>query len=120
MAKKKDAKKSARDRADQVRTAVEDALSATADRAERSQKAAQDRAQDAADELGQVFARLRDAIDDVRPVTQADLDALRSELKGLTARVAKLEKPARRSPGKATARKTTAARAATKRTSAGS
>jgi hypothetical protein len=118
MAKKKDAKKTARDRAEQVRAAVEDALSATADRAERSQKAAQERASDAADELQQVFTRLRDALDDVRPVTQADLEGLRKDLTALSARVSKLEKPATRRTS--TARKTTAARAATKRTSGGS
>jgi polyhydroxyalkanoate synthesis regulator phasin len=118
MAKKKDPKKTARDRADQVRSAVEDALSATADRAERSQKVAQERAQEAADELAQVFTRLRDAIDDVRPVTQADIDALRKDVSALSTRVGKLEKPAPRRGS--TARKTTAARAATKRTTGGS
>jgi polyhydroxyalkanoate synthesis regulator phasin len=122
MAKKKDPRKSARDRAEQVRSAVEDALSATADRAEQTQKAAQERAQEAADELQQVFTRLRDALDDVRPVTSADIDSLRKEISALSTRVGKLEKPAPRRAS--TARKsttartsaTTAARAATKRT----
>lgn len=118
MAKKKDAKKTARDRADQVRAAVEDALSATADRAERSQKVAQERAQEAADELQQVLTRLRDAIDDVRPVTQSDIEGLRRDITALSARVAKLEKPTSRRSS--TARKTTAARAATKRTTGSS
>jgi outer membrane murein-binding lipoprotein Lpp len=70
-----------------------------------------------------VFSRLRDALDDVRPVTGADIEALRKDISALNARVAKLEKPAPRRAStarKSNARKTTAARAATKRTTGGS
>jgi len=121
MAKKKDTRKKTGTRTDQVRAAVEDALEATSARAERTQKAAQERAQEAADELAAVFTRLRDAIDDARPVLSGDIDALRAEVNALSDRVAKLEKPApaRRAPArKPAASKVPAARAATKRTTA--
>jgi polyhydroxyalkanoate synthesis regulator phasin len=89
--------KKQKSRADAVRAAVDQAFTATADRAGVTQK----RAQEIADELTHAVGRLRDALDDARPATATDLDALRAEIAALGERVGKLEaaaKPAPRRP----------------------
>ncbi len=131
-------KKKDRTRADAVRAAVDQAFQATADRAEQTQKAAEKRVQDTADEVTAAFNRLREALDDARPVSHADLAAIQAELKSLGTRIAKLEsaakpapaakpaatrkpaarKPAARKPAATPASKVPAARAAAKRASA--
>ena len=82
----------------------------------KKSKSTQRRVQDIADELGQAAVRLREALDEARPATASELDAVRNDLKALTARVGKLEAaaaPAKRAP----ATKTTVRRATTPRAS---
>lgn len=96
-------------RGDTVRGAFDQALQATAEQAEGTQR----RVQELADELTTVVGRLRDGLDSARPVTGADLDAVRADIADLADRVAALEaaakpagRPAARKPGaKAPAKK---------------
>ena len=85
MAKKKNVS-----RADAVRDAVDQAFKAQIPR---------ERISELLDELGSTAGRLRGAVDELRPATEAELKVVRAELKQLTARVAALEekpKPRRR------------------------
>ena len=99
-------------RSEQVRTAVDEAFQAAAGLASTTR----DRAQEVVDELAGAAGRLRDALEDLRPLSGDDLrslrdeiSALRSEVKSLGDRVGKLEKkPAPR-------RSTTARKPAAKR-----
>jgi polyhydroxyalkanoate synthesis regulator phasin len=78
--------KPAASRAEAVRSAVDQAFQATAGRAEVTGR----RAQEIADELAGAVTRLRDVLDDARPVTAADLDALRAEVASVASDVAAL------------------------------
>jgi hypothetical protein len=85
MAKKKNVS-----RTDAVRDAVDQAFKAQIPR---------ERISELLDELGSTAGRLRGAVDELRPATEAELKVVRAELKKLTARVAALEekpKPRRR------------------------
>jgi hypothetical protein len=73
-------------RAEAVRAAVDQAFQVTAGRAEVTGR----RAQEIADELAGAVTRLRDVLDDARPVTSADLDGLRAEVAAVQAGVAGL------------------------------
>jgi hypothetical protein len=91
MAKKKNVS-----RADAVRDAVDQAFKTQIPR---------ERISELLDELGSTAGRLRGAVDELRPATEAELKVVRAELKQLTARVAALEekpkpksKPRRRAP----------------------
>jgi ABC-type transporter Mla subunit MlaD len=84
------AKKKSPSRADAVREAAEQAFRAQIPR---------ERISDLLDELGNTAGRLRGAVDDLRPASDADLKSLRAEVRALAARVAALEakpKPAPR------------------------
>jgi polyhydroxyalkanoate synthesis regulator phasin len=74
-------------RADQLRAAVEGAFSATASGAGPVQK----RAQELADELVGAASRVRDALEELRPPSPDELDALRAQVEALERRVAELE-----------------------------
>jgi ubiquinone biosynthesis protein UbiJ len=95
MAKDAEPDPTARSRADQLRSAVEGAFSATAQGAPAVQK----RAQDLADELVSVAARLRESLPAVggsaagAPPADllAEIAALRAQVDALEARVAELE-----------------------------
>ena len=102
-------KKKPNTRADQVRSAVDDAFAAAAGQAQFTR----DRAQEIVDELSGAAGRLRDVLDDLRPPTGDELKALRDEVtalrrevKTLGDRVAKLEK----APRKPAARRSTSAK----------
>ena len=108
MAKKKNAS-----RTDAVRDAVDQAFKTQIPR---------ERISELLDELGSTAGRLRGAVDELRPASEAEMKVLRSEVEALTARVAALEakpKPAPRrrtaaakpAAAKATAKKPAASRA---------
>src|SRR3954468_10419831 len=84
-------------RADQVRTAVEQAFEATTQGASPMRE----RAQELAEELVGAASRFREVIDELRPPTGDELSALRGRLDTLERRVAELEaakaKPATKS-----------------------
>lgn len=111
MAKKKTKKQPAQ-AADAVRSAVDQAFQAGQSQFSR------ERATELVDDLSQVAGRLREALDDLRPIGIEDLKELSDKLDKLEARVAKLEKPApaRRAPAKRTtaaAKRTTTTRSST-------
>ena len=105
MAKKK-SKKQTSQAADAVRSAVDQAFQAGQAQFSR------ERASELVDDLSQVAGRLREALDDLRPIGPEDIKALSDKIDRLEARVAKLEKPAGRAPAK----RATAKRASAKRT----
>lgn len=116
MAKKK-SKKQTTQAADAVRSAVDQAFQAGQAQFSR------ERAAELVDDLSQVAGRLREALDDLRPVGPEDIKALSDKLDALEARVAKLEQPAsgrtpsKRAPAKrSTAKRASAKKAAAKRT----
>lgn len=74
-------------RADAVRTAVDQAFSATAGQG----AAAGERAQDLVEQLSQAAVRVRDVIDELRPPTLDELKALQKTVADLEQRVAALE-----------------------------
>src|SRR4051812_23715412 len=74
-------------RADQVRTAVEQAFEATTQGASPMRE----RAQELAEELVGAASRFREVIDELRPPTGDELSALRGRLDTLERRVAELE-----------------------------
>lgn len=124
MAKKKSSKKQPAQAADAVRSAVDQAFQAGQAQFSR------ERAAELVDDLSQVAGRLREALDDLRPIGIEDIKELSDKLDKLEARVAKLEKPAtttRRAPAKrttaaakrtTTSRSTAAKKPAAKRTTA--
>ena len=75
-------------RTEAVRKAVDQAFQATAGSATTQ---ARDRAQDLVDEVAQAAARVRDALDNLRPPSADELRRLRADLAALEKRVAKLE-----------------------------
>jgi ubiquinone biosynthesis protein UbiJ len=92
MAKNADREPAGTSRADQLRSAVEGAFSATAQGAAPVQK----RAQELADELVSVAARVRETLGSAAGGAgagpePAELDALRAQVDALEARVAALE-----------------------------
>jgi polyhydroxyalkanoate synthesis regulator phasin len=103
MAKNADQEGTAKSRADQLRAAVEGAFSATTQGAAPVQKRAQDLADElvnaagrlrealSADELAGAAGRVRGALDDLRPPSLEELEALRRQVAALEARVAELE-----------------------------
>ncbi|HWI73366.1 MAG TPA: hypothetical protein VNT55_15525 [Baekduia sp.] len=103
MAKNADQEGTAKSRADQLRAAVEGAFSATAHGAAPVQKRAQDladelvtvagRLRDAlgGEELAGAAGRVRDALEDLRPPSPDELEALRAQVDALEARIAALE-----------------------------
>ena len=76
-------------RADAVRSAVDQAFSAGAQQAEQGRE----RAQDIVDQLAQAAGRVRDVLDDLRPPTGDELRELRDKVAELERRVAALEQP---------------------------
>ncbi len=78
----------AKSRAEQLRAAVEGAFGATAQGAAPMQK----RAQELADELVGAASRVRDALEELRPTSPEELDALRAQVDALERRVAELER----------------------------
>ena len=97
MAKKKDNDKKAR-RPEAVRSAVEQAFTATAGQGGKAAEEARDRAQNLVDELAQAAGKVRDALDDLRPPTADEVKALQSDIKKLERRVAKLEEATQAKP----------------------
>ena len=103
MAKNADHDGTAKSRADQLRAAVEGAFSATAQGAAPVQKRAQDLADElvsaagrlrealTGEELAGAAGRVRGALDELRPPSLEELDALRRQVAALEARVAELE-----------------------------
>ncbi|MEA2243350.1 MAG: hypothetical protein QOD24_2906 [Solirubrobacteraceae bacterium] len=80
------AKKKSASRADAVREAAEQAFRAQIPR---------ERISELLDELGNTAGRLRGAVDELRPASEAELKSLRAEVRALAARVEALEaKPA--------------------------
>jgi polyhydroxyalkanoate synthesis regulator phasin len=98
-------------RAHVVRNAAVQAFQATAGQAGISRE----RAQELADELAHAAARVRGAIDELRPVTAEEIRSVREELHALERRVEALEAAAapaaRKKAPAATARKASAAAA---------
>jgi polyhydroxyalkanoate synthesis regulator phasin len=80
----------AKSRAEQLRTAVEGAFGATAQGAAPVQK----RAQELADELVGAASRVRDVLEELRPPSPEELDALRAQVEALERRVVELERAA--------------------------
>ena len=97
MAKKKDNDKKAR-RPDAVRTAVEQAFTATAGQGGKAAEEARDRAQGLVDELAQAAGKVRDALDDLRPPTADEVKALQADVRKLERRIAKLEEATKAKP----------------------
>jgi hypothetical protein len=104
------AKKKSASRADAVRDAVDQAFKTQLPR---------ERISELLDDLGSTAGRLRGAVDELRPATEAEIKALRTDLKALTDRVEALEaepKPRRRpAAAKPAAAKPAAKPAAAKR-----
>jgi polyhydroxyalkanoate synthesis regulator phasin len=88
------AKNKQRNRAEAVRQAVDQAFQAQVPR---------ERIAELLDDLGQTAGRLRGAVDDLRPASEAEVRTLRADVEALKERIAALErKPApRRAPAKA-------------------
>lgn len=84
MAKKKNVS-----RTDQVRDAVDQAFKTQIPR---------ERFSELLDELGNTAGRLKGAVDELRPATEAEIKALRSDIEALTARVAAIEAAAKPAP----------------------
>jgi polyhydroxyalkanoate synthesis regulator phasin len=84
-------------RADAVRTAVDDAFQAAAGQAQSTRE----RASDIVDELSGAAGRLRDVLDDLRPPSGDEVRALREEVRSLAERVARLEAAATGPPKRA-------------------
>jgi len=113
MAKtQKGTRRQAAERADQLRSAVEDALQSAGSQLSR------ERAQEIADELGSAVERMRDAFDQLRPPTADDLRRLVDRLTALERRVAALEIPGRPAPAKKVAPRKAAKKPAAKKPAA--
>lgn len=95
MAKEKDPEGESDRRAkrvDAVRSAVDQAFSATAGQGAAAAESGRERAQDIVDQLAQAAGRVRDVLDELRPPTGDDLRGLREQLAALEQRVAALER----------------------------
>lgn len=112
MAKKKSKKQPAQ-AADAVRSAVDQAFQAGQSQFSR------ERASELVDDLSQVAGRLREALDDLRPISAEDIRALSDKIDGLESRIAKLEKPAAATTRRAPAKRTTTRATAAKKPAAG-
>jgi len=97
------AKKKSASRAEAVREAAEQAFRAQIPR---------ERISDLLDELGHTAGRLRGAVDELRPASEAELKSLRAEVRALAQRVAALEAK----PKPAPRRKASAAKPAASKT----
>lgn len=104
MAKKKNAS-----RTDAVRDAVDQAFKTQIPR---------ERISELLDELGSTAGRLRGAVDELRPASEAELKTLRTEVEALTARVAALEAKPKPAPRRPAAAAKPAAKAAAKKPAA--
>ena len=102
-------RRQAAERADQVRSAVEEAFQSA------SSQLTKERAQEIADELSSAADRVREALDQLRPPTSDDVRRLIDRLGSLEKRVAALEIPGR---AKAPAKKPAARKPAAKKTAA--
>jgi ABC-type transporter Mla subunit MlaD len=100
-------------RADNVRSAVDQAFSASAAQAEQGRE----RAQDIVDQLAQAAGRVRDVLDELRPPTGDEVRSLRASIDSLEKRVAALEKAQDAQPKPAAKR---ASKPAAKRSSSAS
>ena len=98
-------KKKSSSRADAVRDAAEQAFKAQIPR---------ERISELIDELGNTAGRLRGAVDELRPASEAELKTLRAEVRALAERVAALEAKPAPKPRAAPRRKPAAATAAAK------
>jgi polyhydroxyalkanoate synthesis regulator phasin len=87
----------ARSRAEQLRAAVEGAFGATASSAAPVQK----RAAELADELVGAASRVREVLEELRPPSPDELQALRDQVASLERRVADLEAAAKPKPKRA-------------------
>jgi polyhydroxyalkanoate synthesis regulator phasin len=103
MAERKQGSRASRTEA--VRSAAAQAMEATAEQAQQTR----DRAQALADELLQAAARMRGALDELRPASADDVKALARRLDDVEKRLTKLESPAKPRP------RTAAKRAAAKK-----
>ena len=99
-------RRQAAERADQVRSAVEEAFQ------NASSQLTRERAQEIADELSSAADRVREALDQLRPPTPDDVRRIMDRLVSLEQRVAALEIPGRPKPAakKSPARKKPASR----------
>jgi polyhydroxyalkanoate synthesis regulator phasin len=109
MAKKPDRKAS---RAEAVRSAVDQAFSASAAQGAAAAEQSRERAQDMVDQLAQAAGRVREVLDDLRPPTGEDLKGLRTQIASIERRVAALEAAQRSAPAP---RKPAAKRTASKK-----
>jgi polyhydroxyalkanoate synthesis regulator phasin len=94
MAKKKDKdsdKAKGAGRADQVRSAVDQAFQTTAEQSVAAAEQGRDAAQDIVDQLAQAAGRVREVLDDLRPPTGDDVRSLKRSIDALERRVAALE-----------------------------
>ncbi len=85
-------RRQAAERADQVRSAVEEAFQSA------SAQLTRERAQDIADELSSAAERVREALEQIRPPTGDDVRRLVDRLGALERRVSELEIPGRSKP----------------------
>jgi polyhydroxyalkanoate synthesis regulator phasin len=92
------AKETSASRAAAVREAAEQAFRAQIPR---------ERISDLLDELGSTAARLRGAVDDLRPASEADVRSLRAQVRALEQRVQALEAKPKRAPRRKAAAKPT-------------
>jgi polyhydroxyalkanoate synthesis regulator phasin len=99
MAKKKDKKARPPSRSDAVRSAVDQAFSASAAQGAAAAEQGRERAQDMIDQLALAAGRVRDVLDELRPPTGEDLKGLRTQIAALERRVAALE-AAQRTPAR--------------------
>ncbi len=86
-------------RAEQVRSAVDQALQAA------SSQLTRERAQDIADELAAAAGRVREALEDLKPPSGDELRRVDERIAGLEKRIAALEAATGTAPPKATARR---------------
>ncbi|HUR87314.1 MAG TPA: hypothetical protein VMY78_18445 [Solirubrobacteraceae bacterium] len=96
------AKKKKPSRAEQVREAAEQAFKAQIPR---------ERISELLDELGSTAGRLRGAVDELRPASEAELKSLRAEVHALVKRVEALEAKPKPAPRRRPATKSAAPRA---------
>ena len=102
-------RRQAAERADQVRSAVEEAFQ------NASSQLTRERAQEIADELSSAADRVRETLEQIRPPTGDDVRKLVDRLSTLERRVAALEIPGRAKPA---AKKPAAKKPAAKKTAA--
>ena len=109
---KKNSKKQPAQAADAVRSAVDQAFQAGQAQFSR------ERASELVDDLSQVAGRLREALDDLRPIGPEDIKELSDRIDAIDARLAKLEKPGAATTRSAPATRSTATKPAAKKPAA--